>query len=164
MRMILIAAAAGLALSLTAAAQSNGPAPGSTPPAAGPPGRYAIAPAGDGFVRLDTQTGTVSHCGRREGAWLCEPAVESSGEIFSAMQAMNERLGMLAEEVSGLSAEVAKLRQRTDGLEATALRADNKLTAEEQQEMEKVLGFTDQLMRRLFGMVAEMKRSEQQPR
>ena len=30
----------------------------------------------DGFVRLDTQTGAVSHCGRREGVWFCEKLIE----------------------------------------------------------------------------------------
>jgi hypothetical protein len=38
-------------------------------------GRYQIAPDKDGFVRLDTETGAMSHCVKREGSGIatCSP-------------------------------------------------------------------------------------------
>ena len=40
-----------------------------------PPGlRFEIAPGEAGVTRVDTQTGAVSHCTARNGAWICEPA------------------------------------------------------------------------------------------
>ena len=150
----IVGAGAVFAQDMGSAAQSESAQPG-------PPGRYAIVPAGEGFVRLDTQTGMVSHCGRQEGHWRCEPAVESSGEVFAALESLDEKLVALGEQVGDLSVEIARLRQRTETLEKATIRSDEaKLSPTEQEEMDRVLRFTDQVMRRLFGMAAEMKRAE----
>ena len=34
-------------------------------------GRYALSPAGDGFLRLDTRTGAVSTCTNSSAGWAC---------------------------------------------------------------------------------------------
>jgi hypothetical protein len=39
-------------------------------------GRYIFSKQGDGFVRLDTQTGVVSLCSQRTVGWACEAAPE----------------------------------------------------------------------------------------
>jgi hypothetical protein len=38
------------------------------------PGRYTMTPTDGGFVRLDTETGAVSFCSRKDTQWFCEPA------------------------------------------------------------------------------------------
>jgi len=43
-----------------------------TPDTAG--GRYTFSKVGDGFVRLDGQTGDVSVCGQRTVGWACQAA------------------------------------------------------------------------------------------
>lgn len=157
MRIILLAAVSLLVCG-SALAQGSAPPPGL-------PGRYAIAPAGEGFVRLDTQTGTVSHCERQQGQWLCEPAVESSGEIFSALTGLNHGLANLTEATGSLWEEIEALKRRADAIEATALRkSDAKLTASEEKELDQILGVSDQMMRRLYGLVAAIKRAEQRTR
>ena len=40
------------------------------------PGRYSIAPAGDGFLRLDSATGAVSICSQKSGGWACESVAD----------------------------------------------------------------------------------------
>src|SRR5882757_10645810 len=57
-----------------------------------PASRYAVQPSDDGFIRLDTQTGAVSHCGRRAGVWFCEKLVEDQ-------TALEKRIDELAAQV-----------------------------------------------------------------
>ena len=42
------------------------------------PGRYAMTPAGDGFLRLDTATGAVSICRQKLDAWTCEGVADDT--------------------------------------------------------------------------------------
>ena len=62
------------------------------PPAAAdelkPANRFAVQPSDDGFIRLDTQTGAVSHCGRRAGVWFCEKLVEDQTALEKRIDAV----------------------------------------------------------------------------
>ena len=40
--------------------------------------RFEIAPGATGVTRLDTQTGTVSHCTQVSGIWTCDPVASTS--------------------------------------------------------------------------------------
>ena len=70
--------------------------------------RYALSAAKDGFVRLDTVTGAVSHCRPVNGAWQCQPIAGID----------DARLQALASEVAKLTADVAVLGSRLDQLAA----------------------------------------------
>jgi hypothetical protein len=107
--------------------------------------RYTVRPSGDGFVRLDTQTGAVSHCARREDTWFCEPVIDSA--------AMEARLDSLAVQIERLSARIAALEARPAADPPTATSA-----TPEEREFEQALGFSETLMRRFFQMVREIKR------
>jgi regulator of replication initiation timing len=66
-------------------------------------GRYTLSPAENGFVRLDTVTGAMSLCSRKEQGWTCEP--------------MDDRAKALQEQVEQLMAENRALRAEIDRLE-----------------------------------------------
>src|SRR4051812_12613439 len=69
-----------------------------------PGGRYAVQPSDDGFIRLDTQTGAVSHCGRREGVWFCEKLVEDQTALEKRIDELATRLDALSRKVDALAA------------------------------------------------------------
>jgi hypothetical protein len=59
------------------------------------PQRFTMTPTEGGFVRLDTETGAVSICTRRDGAWACEPMPEERQALsreIERLQAENKRL------------------------------------------------------------------------
>ena len=60
-------------------------------------GRYTFNKVAEGFVRLDTQTGEVSLCGRRTVGWAC--------------QAMPEDRAVLESEIARLRTENAVLKK-----------------------------------------------------
>ena len=118
-------------------------------------GRYTMAPTKDGFVRLDTRTGTVSLCNRVDGRWSC---------------------GAISKEQSDLENEVVRLRS-----ENARLRRKLKLAARQKQgtgspyapgsdsgrlelpsdeDVDRVLGFFERTMKRLKKMMKEIRKNE----
>ncbi len=59
------------------------------------PGRYTMTPAGEGMLRLDTQTGEVSVCSNVSGNWTCasvpDDRIALENEI-NRLNAENRRL------------------------------------------------------------------------
>jgi hypothetical protein len=150
---------AGLLLALAPSAvpaQQEGPAGAPADAAAPRVGRYTMVPAsGGGFVRLDTETGTVSHCRREtdaaDAAWRC-------AAIPERVLDKPDRIAELEEEVDSLSREVAALRMRLDA-EDRGGAAQMSRQPQSDEEFDRALNFSEELMRRFFGMVREMKRS-----
>jgi hypothetical protein len=118
-------------------------------------GRYAIEPSMDGFIRLDTTTGAVSHCSRREGVWHCDVIVDNA-------TGLSEQIGKLSAEVGKLTSEVSSLRARVEALEGHAA-ADSGPVVTEDAQVDQAMGFAERLMRRFFGLVREMKRDTADP-
>lgn len=86
-----------LAASLALLAAGAGPSPAQD----GQPPRYSLTPAGEGFLRLDSSTGAVSHCVLRDGNWVCQSVAD-------------DRVA-LQEEIDRLSRENAELKARLAG-------------------------------------------------
>ncbi len=68
-----------------------------------PANRFAVQPSDDGFIRLDTQTGAVSHCGRRDGVWFCEKLVEDRSALEEKIDALSARVDALSRAVDTLA-------------------------------------------------------------
>ena len=72
-------------------------------------GRYALSASRDGFVRLDTATGAVSHCRPDKGTWRCEPLAADDGNVRLRVDALATEVAKLTAAVSVLDARVAAL-------------------------------------------------------
>ncbi len=124
-------------------AEDMAPASGSTER----PGRYTMVPAEGGFVRLDTETGTVSHC-RRDAdpalpAWRCTTLPEAAlGEAG--------RGDALSRRIDELSTATAALTRRVTSLEQQAIAGHPSLLA-------RVDAVTREALRRIQLLVVEWK-------
>ena len=74
------------------------------PALAGEPGRYSLSPAGEGFLRLDTETGAVSLCSPGSDGWACE----SLPEATSPSGAANDHVDRSGLELDELRDRLAK--------------------------------------------------------
>ncbi len=159
MRIVAIAAAAAfMSIGLPACAQVVTQAP--------PPGRFTIAPEGDGFLRLDTHSGAVSHCRKdSSGAWTCAPMADvEEAAVTEEIAALNKRIAALAAQLDALALDVSRLQQRA-GIEPqqeppplAEQQLAPTISDSDRAELERALGFMDILMRRFSNMVEEMKR------
>jgi hypothetical protein len=58
-------------------------------------GRYALSPAGDGMLRLDTRTGAISTCSNSGAGWACYTVPDERAAMdteIGRLQADNEKL------------------------------------------------------------------------
>jgi hypothetical protein len=111
-------------------------------------GRYQVQPSVDGFIRLDTETGAVSHCARRDNVWRCDVLAADR----SAIEAVAAEVKVLSDRLDALSA-------RIDALEA---RGEAVTPPPETGEIEPAPGFAETLLQRLFQLVRDMKGGQQQ--
>jgi hypothetical protein len=124
--------AAGAAVAVPALAQD-------TPP---PAGRFQLTPGGgNSFVRLDTRTGTVTHCRQDQNSvWRCEPILDSG----------------LAQRLDALSGKVDRLALRVDALAGQAPIPPGQAVPHEPPAQPR--GFARAAIDRLLEMIREIKR------
>jgi uncharacterized coiled-coil protein SlyX len=116
------------------------------------PGRYVLVPAGDGFLKLDSATGTVSECRRNASDWSCA--------------SVNDDVSALKKEVDRLAKEIEALRDRLGRAEASVetprqppLPANPSFHIPE-AAVDEVTDFIAKLMRRLDDLVRDLKGDE----
>ncbi len=68
-------------------------------------GRFQLTAEGDGFLRLDTQTGALSFCQLTGGRWTCEPVPVNAGPTVD-LTPLTDRLAALEGAVAALTAEI----------------------------------------------------------
>jgi outer membrane murein-binding lipoprotein Lpp len=140
-------------------------------------GRYQIAPSDEGFTRLDTETGSLSHCTKSDGVWRCEPLGGPSG-LDQQLDDLSGQVGQLSTDLDALTARLDALATRVDALatrptttdldtlaarvDALASRVDA-LAARPSAEAapaQDEAGLVQQAVRRLLDMVRQMKHVE----
>jgi hypothetical protein len=130
-------------------------------------GRYALSPAGDGFLRLDTRTGAVSTCSNSNAGWACYAVPDERA-------AMDAEIGRLQADNARLKAELAAREPAVTGKTDEALpksdslkRAEPKVAEGERKieiplpsdrDMDRVMSFLERAWRRLIEMANRVQR------
>ena len=115
-------------------------------------GRYAIQSSDNGFVRLDTESGAISHCKRMEGTWRCDAITEDKAVLEKQVGVLSAQVETLSTEIDRLKGEIATLKT---GPPQTSL------TPKEEREFDKAMGFAERLMKRFFEIVRDLKGDEE---
>jgi|GEM_PF-2081058 len=132
--------------------------------------RFSLVAVDGAVLRVDRQNGTVAVCSEQNDAWRCNP-------VPLAEEAYLAEIGELSEEVDRLTARLEELESSGEGagkplppgsaLDRPKLEdgpkggsgdRSSKLTDEDEEELEKVLTFTESAMRRFFGMVRDLQK------
>jgi len=137
---IAVAALLAMAGGIASAAHAQEGAAG--PSDEGKPGRYTMTPTEDGVLRLDSVTGRVSHCRRKGAGWACTAAADDRAAY--------------REEIERLEAENESLRRRIAALEK---KGAGKVLLPSDEEIDRVMGFFERLMRRFFDFARSMRDS-----
>lgn len=105
--------------------------------------RFTFERSGEGFVRLDTQSGDISVCSESHGQMVCKLATDEEAFFRTEIEALQNKL--------------EKLAARVEDLEKHASQDPNIPTDE---EFERSLGFMETFLRRFFGIVREFEGNE----
>lgn len=116
-------------------------------------GLYTMTPAGEEAIRLNTQTGAVSLCHRRDESWVCEAVADDHVDL----QRESARLKLENEE---LRAEVIRLKK-------DVRRAEQQLSingrepigpAPSEKTIDEMMTVLEKMMRRFQEMVESLER------
>ena len=137
-RLAFLTAIAALALSSQLAGVQPARAQDSAEPR---DGRYSLQPTADGFVRLDTRTGTLSHCRASSEGVQCRTSADERA-------ALDAEIDRLTKDNSDLR---RKLAAATD--QAPSARLRNALPTDE--EVNRAMGWMESFMRRMMRLMRE---------
>jgi hypothetical protein len=167
LRLPLVLLFVGLSVSAGLAAAEDAASPPASP--GNDDGRYSFHRAGDAFVRLDSRTGAVSHCGWGNAGWACKlvPDERSAleGEI-GRLQRENVELkkSLLSRGIelpSGVFAEVPPVASAPvppANVPDTSAREPKMPT---DAELDRAFAFMKRVWRRMIDMMVDLQRDIQ---
>ena len=135
---------------------------GAAPDADRDGGRYRMTPAEGGAVlRLDTQTGAMAVCQRKEGRWACEA-------IPDDRRALETEIDRLAAKNRELQGEVKRLEEllalpdpgTPDTRDRRALRSGPKFTLPSEEDVDRAMDYVQRMMRKFKDRMREFKDSD----
>jgi hypothetical protein len=119
-------------------------------------GRYVMSPADNGFARLDTETGDMAVCTRKDGKWACEPMDDEA-------QRMRAQIDQLTAENRDLKAEVDRLDKQAggEGERSGALgRPGRKLDLPSEQDVDKAFDYVEGMIRKFRDRLKDLDHQE----
>ncbi|CAN0654108.1 hypothetical protein JF546_08690 [Nitratireductor aquimarinus] len=106
--------------------------------------RFRLERTEEGYVRMDTRTGSMSICRERSGQLVCSPAADERTAYEEDITALQDRLDALEERLAAL--------------ENANPQAASELPSEE--EFEQTLGLMERFFRRFMGIVKDFEEEE----
>jgi hypothetical protein len=130
-----------------------------------------------GFMRLDRQTGEVSHCRSRRQGWSCEPIADSRAAYQAEITQQKAEIAQQKARIVELEAELARQGTKIADLEAEvarratapvpaptpapapqiAPRPEVKLQLPSDEEVDRALRYLESVFRRFIGMVDRLR-------
>lgn len=111
--------------------------------AAAQEGRFQLERSGDGFLRLDRQTGEISRCADQDGKVSCQTAEDERAGLMMEIERLDGAIRALEERIAALEAERAPA-------------ASGNLPNE--QEFEQSLGLMERFIRRFYGVIQDLEK------
>ncbi|WKA29290.1 hypothetical protein [Bradyrhizobium roseum] len=137
-------------------------------------GRYALSPAGDGVLRLDTRTGAVSTCNNSGAGWACYTVPDERAAMDSEigrlqsdivrLQAENERLkSQLAAREPAVPGKIEEPLPKSDSLKPAEPKAAEggrkiEIPLPSDRDMDRMMSFLERAWRRLIEMANRVQR------
>ena len=137
-------------------------------------GRYALSPAGDGVLRLDTRTGAVSTCNNSGAGWACYTVPDERAAMDSEigrlqsdivrLQAENERLkSQLASREPAAPGKIEEPLPKSDSLKPAEPKAAEggrriEIPLPSDRDMDRMMSFLERAWRRLMEMANRVQR------
>lgn len=108
-------------------------------------GRFTLKEAGQNtFIRLDTLTGSVSHCSSAAGEWSC--------------QSVKDDRAALHEEIATLKKENAELKQRL--AKGKDVEPDARLSLPSEAEIDRWLTLVEKYFERFLSLIRRLEQKQ----
>lgn len=108
--------------------------------------RYELIPLQDGLLRVDKKTGEVSRCSDASGPLTCRLLPDERMAYEAEIDRLHTRLDNVEKDLAALQSEFDAA--------AEAIEED---TIPAEEEIDRFVDLAEQIMRRFFGLVKELK-------
>ncbi len=145
--------------------------------------RYALVKSNGDILRIDREAGSVSFCRKTNGTWRCMPAPLAEDAYLAEIAALSEEVDRLKSELANLQPDMAPSgaapdqpspSANSDAPQSTAKdpevaakpepkeapepeKPSTRLSEEDEQQLEKMLRFSENAMRRFFGLMRDIQ-------
>jgi hypothetical protein len=116
-------------------------------------GRYSFSPVSDGMLRLDTRTGQVSLCARKDASWACNTVPDERAALENEIARLQRENGAMKKDM------LARGLPLPSGVAGSAPPADQqrelnlKVPLPSDAEIDRVMSAFEKIWRRLVDMV-----------
>jgi hypothetical protein len=137
-------------------------------------GRYALSPAGDGVLRLDTRTGAISTCNNSGAGWACYAVPDERAAMDAEIGRLQADIGRLQADNESLKADLASREPTVPGkIEEILPKSDSLKKSEPKvadgerkieiplpsdRDMDRMMSFLERAWRRLIEMANRVQR------
>ena len=127
-------------------------------------GRYTLQPSGDGMIRLDTRTGTVSNCSNSAAGWACYAVPDERTALdaeIGRLQAENDKLKeqLASREPAPAPGKIEDALPKSDKAPNSAdSQRKIEIPLPSDQDMDRVMSFLERAWRRLIDMASRVQK------
>ena len=113
-------------------------------------GRYTFSPVTDGMLRLDTRTGAVSLCARKEAVWSCNSVPDERAALDNEIARLQRENGALKKDM--LARGLPLPGGVVGGAPADQRELNLKVPLPSDAEIDRVMSAFERMWRRLIDM------------
>jgi len=126
-------------------------------------GRFTFNAIPEGLLRLDTRTGQVSLCSKREVGWACQVVPDERAVLEAEIARLQGETALLKKEMiaRGVPLPTPAAKAEPPRARPQSPRPEVELKLPSDAELDRVIGFMEKVWRRLLDMVEEMQRERE---
>jgi hypothetical protein len=117
-------------------------------------GRYTLNQVQDGFLRLDTRTGQVSVCSKRNAGWACETVPDERTALEAEIARLQRETATLKKEMIARGVPLPGGVAR----DSSSIKPQIELKLPSDAEIDRLMTFMERIWRRLIEMVQSVQK------
>lgn len=114
-------------------------------------GRFSMQPVDGGMLRLDTQTGAMSFCQSRDGAWACARIEDDSTGLATQLADVERKNRELRREINDLRSAQSSRHTRSETRDIIP----------DEKDVDRAFTFLDNVLKRFKDMVEDLRPERQ---
>ncbi|SUB00065.1 Uncharacterised protein [Pannonibacter phragmitetus] len=124
------------------------------------PQRYALVKVDGNYLRLDRVAGTIAFCKPVNGVWRCMPSPDAEAAYLGEIDQLRQENAALRQEIAVLKGETDSTTLGRPSAEAPRgnTRPAPELSQKDEEQLDEMLSFTEQAMRRFFGLMRDLQK------